>query len=173
MFGFQIGKNVAAITLTALFVVGCGTVQHKVSLEQGYRVQPGTKVAVGAIKNTTGQSFDIDIEKMLGDALTQTLKDRNLYWTSDPAPKLILHADIVEYSKGDAFKRWLMPGYGATALVVRATLTDTDNRKVGVVEAKRTVEAGGGYTIGAWESVFRDVAGDVVADLEKQMKPAP
>jgi len=173
MPGFRIGKNVAAIALAMLFVAGCGTVQHKVSLEQGYRVQPGTKVVVGSVKNTTGQSFDIDIEKMLGDALTQTLKDRNLYWTSDPAPKLVLSADIVEYAKGDAFKRWLMPGYGATALVVRATLTDTNDRKVGAVEAKRTVEAGGGYTIGAWESVFRDVAGDVVSDLEKQVKQAP
>jgi hypothetical protein len=173
MVALKIGRNVAALALAVLFAVGCGTVEHKVSLENGYRVQPGTKVVVGPVQNKTGQSFDIDVDKMLADALTQRLKDEDLYWTSDPAPKLTLSADIVQYAKGDAFKRWLMPGYGSTALVVHATLTDANNHEVGAVDAKRTVDAGGGYTIGAWESIFRDVAADVVTDLKKQVKQPP
>jgi hypothetical protein len=63
-----------------------------------------------------------------------------------------------------------MPGWGATVLVVRGTLVDADNRTVGSVEAKRTVEAGGGYTIGAWETIFRDVANDIVTRLGEQLK---
>ena len=173
MSGLKKGRSVAGLALAMLLVVGCGTVEHKVSLEDGYRVKAGTKVVVGSVSNKTGQSFDIDVDKMLADALTQTLRDRDLYWTSEPAPKLALNAEIVKYSKGDAFKRWLMPGWGSTVLVVHATLTDANNHQVGDVEAKRTVDAGGGYTIGSWESVFRDVAGDVVTDLEKQVKQTP
>ena len=89
---------------------------------------------------------------------------------ADAAPKLVLAADIVEYEPGDAFKRWLLPGWGATVLVVRGTLVDAEKRAVGSVEAKRTVEAGGGYTIGAWETVFRDIANDIVTKLREQLK---
>ena len=173
MSGFRTGRTSAALVLTMLFAVGCGTVEHKVSLEQGYRVQPGTKVDLGPVTNKTGQNFDINVEQMLKNALIKSLTDRNVYWTSDPAPKLILTTDIVEYSKGDAFKRWLMPGWGSTALVVRATLTDTNNRNVGAVDAKRTVDAGGGYTIGAWQTIFRDLAEDIVTELAEQVKRAP
>ena len=160
----------AAILLVLLLVAGCGTVEHRVALEQQYVVQPGTKVEVGAVKNQTGKTFEIDVQKMLADALGNALKERNLQWTGEAAPKLVLAADIVEYEAGDAFKRWLLPGWGATVLVVRGTLVDADNRTVGSVEARRTVEAGGGYTIGAWETIFRDVANDIVTRLREQLK---
>jgi hypothetical protein len=160
----------AAILLSLLLVAGCGTVEHRVALEQQYVVQPGTKVEVGAVKNQTGKTFEIDVQKMLADALGNALKERNLQWKGEATPKLVLAADIVEYEAGDAFKRWLMPGWGATVLVVRGTLVDADNRTVGSVEAKRTVEAGGGYTIGAWETIFRDVANDIVTRLREQLK---
>lgn len=173
MLRLRIAGTWAVLLAATLFATGCGTVEHKVSLDQGYRVEPGTKVVVGPVTNRTGQTFDIDVEKMLADALAGTLQERNLAWTKEPAPKLTLATDIVEYSKGDAFKRWLLPGWGSTALVVRATLTDGNNRTVGTVEAKRTVDAGGGYTIGAWKTVFDDLARDVVGDLEAQAKRAP
>lgn len=173
MLRISTNRRFVVLVAAMLLVAGCGTVEHKVSLDQGYRVEPGTKVVVGPVTNRTGQTFDIDVEKMLADALAQTLQERNLGWTKEPAPKLTLATDIVEYSKGDAFKRWLLPGWGSTALVVRATLTDSGNRKVGTVEAKRTVDAGGGYTIGAWKTVFDDLARDVVSDLEAQAKRAP
>jgi len=160
----------AAILLALLLVAGCGTVEHRVALEQQYAVQPGTKVEVGAVKNQTGKTFEIDVQKMLADALGNALRERNLQWKGEAAPKLVLAADIVEYEAGDAFKRWLMPGWGATVLVVRGALVDADNRTVGSVEAKRTVEAGGGYTIGAWETIFRDVASDIVTRLGEQLK---
>ena len=94
-------------------------------------MQPGTKVVVGSVKNQTGQSFDIDVEKMLADALNGALEKRNLKWAGGNFPMLELSAEIVEYTKGDAFKRWLMPGWGSTVLVVRGALTDAENRKIG------------------------------------------
>lgn len=37
-------------------------------------------------------------------------------------------------------------------------------------DAKRTVDAGGGYTIGAWETIFKSVADDIVTELGEQVK---
>lgn len=159
----------AAIFIALLHVAGCGTVEHKVAFDQQYSVQPGTKVVLGSVKNQTGQRFDLDVEKILADALTQALKERNLHWSEGSSPKLILAVDIVEYSEGDAFKRWLVPGWGSTVLVVRGVLYESDSRKVGSVDAKRTVEAGGGYTIGAWERVFRNIAIDIVSKVAEQL----
>ena len=31
------------------------------------------------------------------------------------------------------------------------------------------MDAGGGYTIGAWQTIFNDVAGDLVADLKRKI----
>ena len=156
--------------MASLLVAACGTVEHKVALDAGYAVKPGTKVVLGPMKNQTGQTFDIDIEKMLADAFNQSLQDKELDWKGGETPKLQLNADIVQYDKGDAFKRWLMPGYGSTVLVVRGVLHDADNRKVGSVDAKRTVDAGGLYTVGAWETIFRSVADDVIVQLREQVK---
>lgn len=163
-----------AVAVTALLLAAaCGTAEHKVAFDAHYSVKPGTKVVLGPVKNQTGQTFDIDVEKMLADAFNQSLKDKNLAWPGGEVPRLQLTADIVEYAKGDAFKRWLMPGYGSTVLVVRGVLHDSENRKVGSVDAKRTVDAGGLYTVGAWETIFRSVAEDVIVKLEEQVKGSP
>ena len=45
---------------------------------------------------------------------------------------------------------------------------DEVNTVVGSVEAKRTVSFGGAYSIGAWKTVFNNLANDVVEDLSKQ-----
>ena len=165
---FRVFRSRSAV-VAFLLVAACGTAEHKVAFHADYSVRPGTKVILGPVKNQTGQSFDIDVEKMLADAFNASLKDKSLDWTGGEAPKLQLTADIVEYSKGDAFKRWLMPGYGSTVLVVRGELHDSDNRKVGSVDAKRTVDAGGLYTVGAWETIFRSVADDVIVKLREQV----
>ena len=164
-------KHIASV-IALLLVAACGTVEHKVELDQSYAVRPGTKVSLGAVKNQTGQNFDIDVEKMMAGAFAQALKDKDLEWPGGEVPKLMLAVDIVQYEKGDAFKRWLMPGYGATVLVVRGALFTSDERKVGSVDAKRTVDAGGAYTIGAWETIFRSVADDVIVKLGEQVRGA-
>lgn len=169
---FRSYGSYTATVIALLLVTACGTVEHKIELDQQYSVKPGTKVELGAVKNQTGQSFDIDVEKMLADAFSQALKEKNLEWTGGDVPKLVLTAEIVQYDKGDAFKRWLMPGYGSTVLVVRGAIYESDNRKVGSVDAKRTVDAGGAYTIGAWETIFKNVADDVIVKLGEQVRGA-
>ena len=166
-------KKLLPILYSSIFIAftaGCGTVQHKVDFNDKYAPPAGTKIELGRVMNKTGEEFDIDIKKMLSDSFAKTLKEKELLWTGTGGTKLLLESNIIEYKKGDAFKRWLMPGWGSTILIVRCDLVDEDNRIVGSVDAKRTVDAGGGYTIGAWKTVFDNLANDVVEDLSKECK---
>ena len=164
-------KNFLLIFYGLLFIAvatGCGTVQHKVDFKDKYTPPADTKIELGRVMNKTGEEFDIDIKKMLSDSLAKTLEEKELLWSGTGGHRLLLESNIIEYKKGDAFKRWLLPGWGATVLIIRCDLVEEDNSIVGSVEATRTVSAGGGYTIGACKTVFDKLAIDVVEDLSKQ-----
>lgn len=51
---------------------------------------------------------------------------------------------------------------------VQCDLKDSD-KIVGTADARRSVTAGGAYTVGAWEKVFTHVARDVAADLRDRI----
>lgn len=166
-------KNFNLIFFALFFMAlltGCGTVQHKVDLKDKYTPPTDTKIELGRVMNKTGEEFDIDIKKMLSDSLAKKLKEKELLWSGTGGSRLLLESNIIEYKKGDAFKRWLLPGWGATVLIIRCDLLDEANSIVGSVQAKRTVSAGGGYTIGAWNTIFDNLANDVVEDLTKKIK---
>lgn len=156
------------ITGVVCFMTGCGTVKHTMSLSSGYAMRPDAKIEVGPVVNQTSEKFDIDIEKMLADALTERLQKEILLATGGDSPKLVILSKIVEYNKGNAFKRWLLPGWGSTVLTIQCDLKEGDNI-VGTAEARRTVSIGGGYSIGAWKTIFGSIAGDIVKDLKKQL----
>lgn len=119
--------------------------------------------------NSTGEIFDIEAEKMLGNALVNALIKEELLWTGGEGNKLVLTGKIIEYEKGNAFKRWLLPGWGSTILSVQCDLKESE-RLVGSAEARRSVSIGGAYTIGAWRTIFSSIAKDVVKDLRKQIR---
>ncbi len=123
-----------------------------------------TKVLVGEVANKTGESFAI--EAMQRDAMVDELAKKKLLGQQGAPDLVTKNVNIIEYRKGDAFKRWLLPGYGSTVLVVEATLLDAEGNVDATAQANRSVDAGGGYTIGAWKEIFEDVAADLVADLK-------
>ena len=149
-----------------LFLVACGTVEHSVRVEDQQAFGVDTKVLVGDVANKTGESFDIDIEVMLRDAMVNELAKANLLGQQGTRDLVTMNVNIIEYRKGDAFKRWLWPGYGSTVLVVEAVLMDAEGNVDATAQANRSVDAGGGYTTGAWKEIFEDVAADLVADLK-------
>ena len=114
-------------------------------------------------KNATGEIFDINIETMLVEAAMAELNERELF--SGKENDLVLAISIVQYKKGDAFKRWLMPGMGKTVLSVEANLSNEAGKTLAQSQATKSVGAGGGYTIGAWKRVFEDVSEALIADL--------
>lgn len=145
--------------LLGLVLSGCGAVSHEAILLNKYVPEPGSRIEVGKVTNATGQAPKVDeqvvnIEQLLTDALTEKLRRGDLLWAGGPDRKLVLITKIVEYEPGDAFKRWLLPGWGSTVVGVECELRDA-NDLVGTVRARRTVSFGGGYTIGAWGPFLR------------------
>lgn len=173
----NMGRIAGALWLTVLFglvLSGCGAVSHEATLLGTYVPEPGSRIEVGTVANATGQVPTVDdqvvpVEQLLTDALTERLRGRDLLWAGNPGRKLVLVTKIVEYEPGDAFKRWLLPGWGSTVVGVECELRDADEL-VGTVRARRTVSFGGGYTIGAWRTIFGSVAGDVVSELRSKIQ---
>ena len=160
--------------LLGLVLAGCGAVSHDATLLANYVPDPGSRIEVGTVTNATGQVPKVDdevvnIEQLLSDALAEKLRGEGLLWAGDPSRKLVLVTQIVEYEPGDAFKRWLLPGWGSTVVSVEGELRDA-NQLVGTVRARRTVSFGGAYTIGAWRTIFASVADDVVSELQSKLR---
>jgi hypothetical protein len=160
------------ILFPLIFLASCGTVEHSVKVEDQQAFGSDTKVLLGEVSNKTGETFDIDIEAMLRDAMIDELTKENLLGTQDSPDTVEMNLNIIEYRKGDAFKRWLWPGYGSTVLVIEATLLDKDGNVDATAQANRSVDAGGGFTAGAWEKIFKTVANDLVSDLKQSMSGA-
>ena len=159
---------VGCIGLLVCIFAGCGTVRHNLTLNPDYKLKTNTSVEVGPVSNQTGRDFDVDIERLLSEALTEELGRADQLWDGGGSkPHLKVTSQIVEYRKGDAFKRWLLPRWGSTVLTVHCDLSQ-DSSLVGSAEAKRTVSAGGGYSIGAWRTIFAGVAKDIVSDIQKK-----
>lgn len=157
------------IVMAVVFFAACGTVQHGVKVEDTSAFSSGTKVLVGPVSNKTGESFDIDIEAMLRDAMETQLAQEQLLATQDTPGAVKTNINIIEYRKGDAFKRWLWPGYGSTVLVIEALLLDSEGNVDATAQANRSVDFGGGYTAGAWKKIFANVAEDLVSDLKQRI----
>ena len=75
---------------------------------------------------------------------------------------------IAEYNPENAFKRWLLPGWGSTVLMIECDLMDA-NELIGSVKARRSIVIGGGYTIGDWKDIFGEVSKDVATNLRKKI----
>lgn len=161
---------VVAISLTSIFFLACANVQHQATFDKNYLPKDDVRIKVAKVINDTGFSFDIDIEQMLANTLEEQLMEENLLNIGTTEPNLFMEGRIIGYKKGSAFKRWMMPGWGATELAIRCELKDDKNNLVGSAISSREIVAGGLYTIGAWETIFKDVANDVAEDLKNQIE---
>ena len=63
---------------SAVMLAACGTAEHSVRVEDEQAFTADTKVIVTQVINKTGESFDIDIETMLKDAMVIELAEQNL-----------------------------------------------------------------------------------------------
>lgn len=159
----------------ALLLNGClGAASHNLTLSPGYVPPPHPRVEVAPVTNDTGEQFDLDVCSELRNALNQELTRQHLDIASMPeASKLVLQTRILDYEKGNAFKRWLWPGYGGTRLIVQANLCTPDNKEVGSIRVVRSVEMGGVYSVGEWKEIFATVARDIVSEVKDKVVNSP
>jgi len=157
------------LTVFLMVVYGC-TAHQASTFKEDFSAKPMIRFQVGSVSNLTGKNFDVDVSQMFKDALHSALSDANLLASDASDNKVLLNSNIVEYEKGSALKRWFLPGWGSTVLKVRVDLKEAVSGKdLGQVEAERSVNIGGGLTIGAWKSIVTDVAQDVVKELQNKL----
>lgn len=153
------------LVLAGILFSGCSA-KHSLVFNENFTPKDNTKIELKEVSNKTSQTFEVNAEQMLKEALSKKLETENMLWVNEESSKLQLYVDILEYSEGNAFKRWIMPGWGATVLSIEATLKD-NNQIIGKANANRNIAAGGGYTIGAWKYVYDDIAADLISDLKE------
>lgn len=164
--------GVHAALMALALMPACGGPGVSIKGESGLLPKPGARVALSEVKNVSGLTFDVDVEGLLRGAMLSALQGEQLEWTSGSSShRLTLDLDILEYRPGNAFQRWLLPGYGSTVLGVRGILKDGQS---GAVAAEfvheRSVHFGGAYTVGAWSYVFGQVADDIAEDLKVRIE---
>lgn len=135
-------------------------------------MRPGAKVELSSVGVAPGKSYEIDAVGLMREALEAALGERDIAWQGDPATdRFVLDVVVEDYEPGNAFKRWVLPGYGATILQVSGVLTDASTGEVaGELFQERSIYSGGAFTIGMWENVFRAVAEDMVNELENRVE---
>ena len=160
----------ALLALTAV-VSGCATTETQ-TFKEDPLIRPGAKIELGAVTVPPESEYKLDVAGMMSTALEESLAEHNIAWQGDPAAdRFRLDVVVDEYEPGNAFKRWLMPGFGSTIVHVSGKLTDMSTGQVaGQLDHERAVHAGGGYTIGAWQTVFKGVADDITTQLQNRIE---
>ena len=100
-------------------------------------------VAIANVSAAFGNAAAASRLKVLGEYLLLQLLEEDLLWLGGEEPFLLIESRIIGYRKGSAFKRWMMPGWGATELSIRCELKDDKNNVVGKAASIREVFAGG------------------------------
>lgn len=141
--------------------------KHNVAMQNGYMLNPSSKIVVGKVANTTNEKFDVDVEQLLSDAFQEKLLKQQMLFTQGDGSKLILNCNIVQYTAGNAAKRYLVPGAGGTSLTIQCDLLES-KKVVGSINASKSINIGAFGAIGAWKKIFAEVANDVVIELKSK-----
>lgn len=148
-----------------ILFTGCST-KSSLVLKEGYKFENKPKINVENITNNTSKVYEQNIEQLMKDALLEELKNNELLVLGDES-KIDLEVSILDYQEGNAFKRWVLPGWGATTLNLEATLKDNGNI-VATSKIDSNIAAGGGFTIGAWKYVYTDAAKKLISDIKEE-----
>lgn len=165
--------------LVGVFIIfimleGCsGVARHDFTLKENYVPRANTGVNVGVIKKSKTVVLDNNVEQQLKDAVNAELKNQGLLPNQESSSILTLDLKVLEYSEGNAFKRWLVPNWGETSLTVTAKLKKGET-VVGTARATRAVTGGSMplATVGASEYIFSDLAKDLISDLKSALQEA-
>lgn len=148
---------------------GCASGNGELISEPTVPVRSDIKIRVADVSNNTGKLFDVDVIGLLWSGLEDALKKRGMLASgSTIEPSLQIHAQVLEYKKGNAIARILLPMSGSTVLAVKAELRQGET-VISTVESKRTISFGDKpLSRGMWKEIFTEVAEDVVNQLTRR-----
>lgn len=150
-------------------MVGCSTKSSLEGLSSTMKVSQAAKFESGEVIDKSGFVFEEKDDKIvLADAMKSSLSSA-LATEGIAGSDYVIKTTILQYSPGNAFARWILPGAGATKLVTESEIFTPEGVLVAKIPVNRSIAAGGGYTIGAWKTVFDDVAQEIVKVLKEQL----
>ena len=165
-------KKVLLCLSLVFLLAGCGTRHHDMVFENGHTSLPSeSKYTIGSVQDESGYVFpedeeSLDIAESMRIALVDELSEEGLY--SEENSNYTIDLTVKKYEPGNAFGRWLMPGAGSTVLKVSSQVRESEIL-IGNIETKNTIDAGGAYSVGAWKSIFREAAIEIVKELKESM----
>ena len=156
--------------LAVLVLAGCAAdlaVKQSVSDVRGLSAA-GTRLSIQVLPCINRTEYAArDIGKEATSALLDKLAAVNEF-DVDVKGRYVLACDISTFVEGSAFKRWLMPGWGATTGQVAVMVTDsTTGETVAIVRGHATVAAGGLYSVDADRIILSSALDDVVQQLRQ------
>jgi hypothetical protein len=108
----------ACLSLLVVLVVegGCATGKPMAWVEKGTALSRYRQLEVAPVSNETGKAYDFDVAGMLTEKIRSKLSDKAYDARGGTAGDrvLVLKARLTAYDPGNAAKRWLAPGHGAT-----------------------------------------------------------
>ncbi len=160
----------ASLFLSALVLVGCGATQFETKLPESWVLEPGEAIEFLPIENATGSALEVAAENIFNKHMTKLLQERKLLAAPDQPASVVLKSKLVEYERGSAVGRWLLPGVGTTVCTVHAELLDKKTGAlVGRMEARQTVSFGGLYSIGAEYYICERAAEDLISEIDRRL----
>ena len=167
-------KRICLCLILVFLLSACGTRRHDMEFASGQTAIPTTaKYYVKAAEDNSGFVFGkdddaVDIKVVMENALVGKLKAEGMY-SDNPEDAFSIKPTVKKYDPGNAFGRWLMPGVGSTVIEVSSDVSDPDGKIIGIIQTKNSVDAGGGFTMGAWKYIFEHAAGEIVKELKESM----
>jgi len=157
-------KKLFLFAIICILLAGCAP---NVTVKGDMKLSQNTPFAISYIENQCGINPEgKDSVQLMKDAIDKAIAESQLPQGKDG---YAIDVIITEYQPGDAFKRWLMPGWGETKLTVQCIVKEINGDKAGEMEVSKSIADGGAYTIGAWNYVFSDVAKAMVEEIKKRI----
>lgn len=152
-----------AISIGTMLFSGCAT-QSATQVQQPFNPSWTKKIHIEPCIDRTGFSGR-DLAEEATRTLTDKLKNAGLFEIAADAG-IILTCDIERFAEGSAFKRWLVPGWGATQAGISVMLWEKPGDKVlAVFRSQSAVSAGGLYTIGADQYILGTAIDGIIEQL--------
>jgi hypothetical protein len=169
-------KRLALALILFVLAAGCAAPQTQIWKESGVSLKNYHTLEVPAVANDTGKTFEgnFSVEEEFTESLRTRLGDQGFRLCKEGEfgdGVLQVKTSMVAYEPGSAFKRWLLPGLGASRCTVKVALLDRKTGKV-LSEFVETGNIGGGglFSIGGDRAVLGMVAKKCAADVAKLVK---
>ena len=170
MYWRSAGHLTAAVVGLMVFT-GCAT-QSLPQFQAAFVPAKHRNVRVERCQDRSGFKGERDLAAEATEALTEKLKATNVFEIS-PKASLVLSCDIESFAEGNAFQRWILPGWGATEARVAVIVFERPGEKVlATLRSHSAVGSGGLFSVGADQYILSVALDDIVNQMEAWAKGA-